>query len=220
MIALVLFMAASQPRLGVVDATPAGAPELTAAFAVAATQLGRFDVQPADAVDGALLEARKMGAACAFDDGPECWARLGILSELDRILVVRKGADTVDLLLVDVPARTAVRSSAPSTTAPATMLSALLSGQPTKPAPKARSALFYPGAYAAAFGAVLVAGCGGGALGVSSQMADRLVQARDRGVPLDDKYRGLDGAFVGLTVCAAIAGAAGVVGGLTALVVE
>jgi hypothetical protein len=230
-LAFALLLAIAQPRLGVVDATPAGAPDLTAAVAAAAGKLGRFDVEPADAVDSAVNEARRVGAACGFDDGPECWARLGVLSDLDRIVVVRKSAASVDLLLVDVPARTAARSSTPSTeTDPAKLadiaLAALLSGQavkvanPAKEAPKEKGAAFYAGAYSAAFAGVVFVGCGGGAVGVSSQMATLLVGARDQKIPLGDSYRGLNTAFIALSACTGVAAVAGIGGGITALVVE
>jgi hypothetical protein len=228
--ALLLVLAAAQPRLGVIDTTGAGAPDLVVALAAEAKAQGRFDVQPQEAVDAAVADARGVGAACAFDDGPECWARLGVLAELDRVVVVRVSEDVVDLLLVDVPARTAARSStakgADAIEAGRQALRALLSGQVTAPpppkpaAPKVRGVGFYTGAYAAAFGAVLVAGCGGGALGVSAQMADRLVQAKEQGTPLDDKYRGLDAAFLGLSICTGVAAAAGIGGGIAALVIE
>jgi hypothetical protein len=227
---IALALLAAQPRLGVVDATAAGAPDLAAAVAASAQKLNRFDVQTPDVVDKAVAEARKVGAACGIDDGPDCWARLGILSELDRILVLNKSADRLDLLLVDVPARSAARSSmqiAPGAL-PAQIaddaLAALLSGQavpiaaPKVAAPHVHGPLFYTGAYGAAFGAVVLVGCGGGALGVSSQLATRLVQARDQGVPLDDKYRGLNTSFIALGVCTGVAALAGVGGGVLALV--
>ncbi len=223
-VALALGLAAAQPRLGVVDTTAAGAPDVAAALAAAAVELGRFDVQSAAAVDKAVAEARHVGAACAFDEGPDCWARLGVLSELDRIVVLRVKDKRIDLLLVDVPARTAARTSTTLGDDPRRSaddaLAALLSGHAAAPPQAPHGGLFYTGVYSAAAGAVVVAGCGGGALGVSSQMASLLVQARDRGKPLGDDYRTLDVAFVALSVCTGVAAVAAAGGGVLAAVAE